>query len=78
MFELIRYGEMLFSMVRDQLVPFLTDSIESVQLYNPITQESFAVPWLLPEVTLAELLFGGGLIFLLGYRLVKFFTDIVF
>lgn len=96
MFELIKYGNMLLSLVRDKLVPFLTVPPEGITIYSPAvfvlnkipviggiledlwgTGALYTLPWPFGDFSVAEVLFGGGLIFILGFRLVKFFTDIV-
>ena len=41
------------------------------------TGELYTLPWPFGDASVAEVLFGGGLIFILGFRLVKFFTDII-
>lgn len=35
------------------------------------------IPWPFGDMSIAMLFFSGGLVFILGFRLVKFFTDIV-
>lgn len=78
MFEILRYGEMLLNML-NEVGDWLVHTPEVLQLpvmvAGQFSGEYFSVPW--PFGNIASLIFGGGLIFMLGYRLVKFFTDIL-
>ena len=77
MFELIAYGEKLLNMVNlvgDWLLqtpPF----IELPVIVAGEVVDYVRMPW--PFGTVAEFILGGGVIFILGYRLVKWVLDIV-
>lgn len=74
MFELIKYGEMLLSTV-NEIGDFLLSTPDRIPVYNWLTQ---AVDYVSnPFGNIAGLLFGSGIVFVLGFRLVKWFTDIV-
>lgn len=75
MFEILKYGEMLLSML-NAVGDWLMYTPDRLPVYNWLTQSVDYVPN--PFGNIAGLVFGGGIIFMLGFRLVKFFTDIIF
>lgn len=74
MFELIKYGELLLSMLNN-IGDFLMFTPDSIPVYNWLTQTVDYVPN--PFGNIAGLIFGSGIVFILGFRFVKFFTDII-
>lgn len=77
MFELFAYGEKFLSMVNtvgDWLLstpPF----IEVPLIIAGEVVDYIRYPW--PFGSIASFIFGGGILFLLGFRLVKWLLDIV-
>lgn len=81
MFRIFEIGEKFLLFIRDDLAPFLTTPHDnfSIPIYNPINEqfEYFIIPWLFGTASIAEYILWGGLLFMIGFRLVKFFTDII-
>lgn len=74
MFKVIEYGEILLNLL-NEVGDWLMYTPDSLTLYSPLTELYFEVPN--PFGSVGTMIFGGGLIFILGFRLIKFFTDIV-
>lgn len=77
MADLLFYGEQLLETLQKLGDWFTTPAGFSVPVLNVYDWTWHFVKVPLPfGYTVAELLLGGGLLFLLGFRLLKFWTDV--
>lgn len=74
MFQLFEYGEIVLQTI-STVGDFLLYTPEYLTIYNPVLEYSFEIPN--PFGSIGSMVVGGGLVFLLVYKLIKFFTDIV-
>lgn len=74
MFQLFSLGHTILDMV-NKVGDWLLYTPETITYYNPLLSEVVTIENHFGNV--ATLIIGGGLIGILGFRLVKFFVDIV-